>query len=217
MFDQLLTISVVLLPTLFAVAVEVVGRRIKVHPYWRVAALGFGVGISALTGLQVHRSDRAHREEVRQQHEDVDNLRTDLRQSEVELQVRDAYLRAKLESEAQFYAQLAQFAPGIKILAETSAEFARKQYEAKLVSDRELYQFTMKTVEKIRNFSQKYRTIRDREMDRVVTIASNPEISDTERQTQWNEIFERSVEVNHANSIGERCSSPASPRQFKLT
>ena len=56
MVDQILAVSVVLLPTLFAVGIEVVSKEIKEHLNWRIAVLGFGVGLSVLTWFQMSRA-----------------------------------------------------------------------------------------------------------------------------------------------------------------
>lgn len=56
MLDQVLAAAVVLLPTLFAVGIEVVSKEIKEHPVWRIAVLAFGVGISVLTWFQISRA-----------------------------------------------------------------------------------------------------------------------------------------------------------------
>jgi len=56
--DQVLAVAVVLLPTLFAVGIEVVSKEIKQHPYWRVAVLAFGIGLSALTWFQMSRANK---------------------------------------------------------------------------------------------------------------------------------------------------------------
>src|SRR5216684_158795 len=59
MVDQILAVAVVLLPTLFAVGIEVVSKEIKAHPYWRIAVLAFGLGLSALTWFQMSQATKA--------------------------------------------------------------------------------------------------------------------------------------------------------------
>jgi hypothetical protein len=59
MVDQILAVAVVLLPTLFAVGIEVISKEIKEHPYWRIGVLSFGVGLSALTWFQMSRATKA--------------------------------------------------------------------------------------------------------------------------------------------------------------
>lgn len=57
MADLILAILVVILPTAFAIAVELVSKDIKDRPYWRVVVLVFGFGTSGLTGYQMWRAD----------------------------------------------------------------------------------------------------------------------------------------------------------------
>jgi predicted transcriptional regulator len=57
MFDQILTVAVVLLPTIFAVVIELVSEDIKKSGFWRVGVLVFGVVLSILTFYQIHRAD----------------------------------------------------------------------------------------------------------------------------------------------------------------
>jgi hypothetical protein len=59
MLDQILSWMVVILPTLFAVGIEIVSRGIKERPYWRVAVIAFGLGLSSLTWLQMSRANKA--------------------------------------------------------------------------------------------------------------------------------------------------------------
>jgi hypothetical protein len=155
MLNRILTALSVLLPTLFAVALELVNRKTKTRTFWRFIVVAFGAGISAITALQIHGSDRAHRQEIQQELEEIQTLRAELRQSETEQRASNTYFRAKLEDQAQFCTQAAQLAAGVKVLAETGAEFEKKQFEADLVSDKQLYQFTLTVVTGIRDFSRK--------------------------------------------------------------
>jgi len=59
MVDQVLAVAVVLLPTLFAVGIEMVSKEIKEHLYWRIVVLTFGVGLSVLTWFQMSRANKA--------------------------------------------------------------------------------------------------------------------------------------------------------------
>ena len=56
-----LNCAVVLLPTLFAVVIEMVSKEIKEHPYWRVGVALFGISLSLLTGFVLYRNDRIAR------------------------------------------------------------------------------------------------------------------------------------------------------------
>lgn len=56
--DLILTWAVVILPSIFALAIEVVSKTIKERLVWRIAVIVFGIGLSALTGLQISRADK---------------------------------------------------------------------------------------------------------------------------------------------------------------
>jgi hypothetical protein len=131
----------------------------KASDKWKKWAWGlFVLLVLAQTGLQVkaRKEDAAKGQrqetEIGKQHTDIQNLIGDLHKSETQRQVDNAILRTKLED----YAGWAQLGPALMKLAETSAEFQKKQYEAKVISDHDLYDLTMKAVKNIRDFSQKY-------------------------------------------------------------
>jgi hypothetical protein len=58
MWDQVLSLMVVILPTLFAIGIEVVPEKIKKHLYWPIGVVAFGVGLSVLTGFQMFRANK---------------------------------------------------------------------------------------------------------------------------------------------------------------
>jgi hypothetical protein len=57
--DQILAIAVVLLPTVFAVVLEIVNEEIKKSVYWRVGVMAFGLSLSTLTAYQMVRATKA--------------------------------------------------------------------------------------------------------------------------------------------------------------
>lgn len=203
--DQIVTVSVVLLPTLFAVVIEMVSKEIKDRPKWRICVLLFGLGLSALTWTQISRADKAHKAELVQQHTDIENLRGDLHKSETERQVTEAYLKAKLEDSYQMNAQLAQLGPALMTLAKTSADFERKQYETKVTSNKELYDFTLGAVKKIRDFSQKYSALERQQTDELMAAARQAQ-SDTERQQRWNAETQKEIQLYYAKDAEFRNS-----------
>jgi hypothetical protein len=107
--------------------------------------------VLAQAGLQI-KSQKEYDAKADRQDTDIQNLSAELRKSETGRQIDNAILKTKLED----YAQLAQLGPALMKLAQTSADFQRKQYESKVISDRELYRLTMDSVKKIRDFSAKY-------------------------------------------------------------
>jgi hypothetical protein len=61
MLDFLLEFAVVILPTLFAVGIQVGSEEIKKRPLWRVGVISFGVLVSALTWCQMSRASKKAR------------------------------------------------------------------------------------------------------------------------------------------------------------
>jgi hypothetical protein len=59
MFDLLLSWAVVILPTAFALGIEVVSKEIRDRPYWRLGVIAFGIGLSSLTWFQMSRATNA--------------------------------------------------------------------------------------------------------------------------------------------------------------
>ena len=55
--------STVVLPTLFGLAMEIVGSRTKKHWAWRISVVAFGMGLSTLVYYQQHLSRKASAEE----------------------------------------------------------------------------------------------------------------------------------------------------------
>ena len=153
--------------------------------------LGIGDVVSAI------RADGAHQVELKAQHDDIENLRAELRKSEVHRQVSEAYLKAKLEDSYQMYSQLAESGPALLKLAQTSAESERKQYEAKVRSAKELYDFTMGVVRKIRDFSQKYRLLEAQESESLMNSMKQPQLSDADRQQRWNQAMQKEIQLNY--------------------
>lgn len=66
MVDQILAWAVVILPTIFALGIEVVSKEIREHPYWRIGVIVFGIGLSSLTWFQMSQATKvANREQER--------------------------------------------------------------------------------------------------------------------------------------------------------
>lgn len=102
-------------------------------------------------------------------------------------------------------AQLSQLGPALLKLAQVSADFQRKQYETKITSNKELYDFTMGAVKKIRDFSDKYRTL-ERQQSEVLMAAVRGVQSDAERQRRWNEETQKEIQLYYAKDSEFRSS-----------
>jgi hypothetical protein len=143
--------------------------------------------------VSVHKADTAHEIELRNQHSDLEKLTKELRNSETQRQVEHAVLRTKLED----FAQLSQLGPALMKLAQTSADFQKKQYETKIMSDRDLHDLTMKAVREIRDFSLKYS-----ELELKQILARNNAISGPVSEVDWRKTgldeFNRSVRMSRA-------------------
>jgi len=169
-----------------------------------VLALAFVLlGIGEL--VSIHKADKAHETEISNQHIDLENLRYDLRKSEIDRQISEAYLKAKLEDSYQMNAQLAQLGPALLKLAEVSATFQKKQYESKITSNRELYDFTIGVAKKIRDFSDKYRALGRQQSDASLAAMSGVQ-SDAERQRRWDEGIQKEIQLSYVRDSEFRTS-----------
>ena len=193
---------------MFGVVLAVVGAIVSILAFTG----GRRIGLALLFGLlgvgelvSIHRADTAHDTEVHNQHDDIENLRDELRKSDTERQVAEAYLKAKLEDSYQMNAQLSQLGPGLLKLAQVSADFEKKQYEAKTTSNKELYDFTMGVVKKIRDFSEKYQALRRQQSDALMVSAKEPQ-SDAERQRRWSEWTQKEIQLDYSRDSEFRAS-----------
>src|SRR5580700_154137 len=121
MFDQILTVLVVLLPTLFAVVLEAVNKEIKEHPYWKIGVLAFGIGLSALTWLQISRADKTHGREVEASAKAQVELKAELDQSLLTQQ----YTKGQLDSLSLMVGRLGQSTPQGEALAAAIKQMAQ--------------------------------------------------------------------------------------------
>ena len=150
---------------MFGVVLAVFGALVSILAFTGGKRIGLAL-IFVLLGagevVSILKADSIHQTEVRNQHIDIENLNNELHKSETQRQVDNAILRTKLED----YAGLSQLGPALMKLAQTSAEFQKKQYETRVLNDRDLYELTMKVVKNIRDFSAKYAQVeREREAE----------------------------------------------------
>ncbi len=99
---------------------------------------------------------------------DAENTQTTLRKSIATLteefqksdtgrQVDNAYLKAKLEDAYKVNEELRQLAPALMRVAQTGADYAKRQYEHKALGDKQLLELTQTVVTKIRALQDQYR------------------------------------------------------------
>lgn len=155
--------------------------------------------------VMIVKADRAHVAEVDAQHNDLEHLRDELRKAETARQVDVAKLSTRLED----YAQLAQFAPAIMKLAETSAEYSRKQYETKVTSNQQLRHFTADVVKRMRE-AERDHTLRQQAIRDKYRAQWHSGMTEAERSQLFNAETQESMqeEANYqysfkANILGD--------------
>jgi hypothetical protein len=181
--DQVLTYLVVLLPTLFAVVLEVVNKEIKDKPRWRVGVFAFGVGLSVLTAIQISHADRIHRRELEESGKNQRELQSTLDQSLLNQQ----YTKGQLESisimvgrPCQPSLQGEELAHAIKQMAQANAQNASDLK----ASNGELCKRAQAKAEEIRVFEAKYEAA-DRALEDQVFNQQRLATTDQERHNAF--------------------------------
>jgi hypothetical protein len=181
MLDQILTVLVVILPTLFAVLLEAVSKEIKEHPYWRIGVLTFGIGLSALTWIQISRADRIHDNEQKE-------LEGKLDQSLLAQQ----YTKGQLESLSLTVGQCNQSSPQLAVAIKQMAQANAQNASDLKASNAELCKRTYTKAEDIRRFQAKYESDRqavemqDLAKQRAATTdQASRELLNNMRQRDW--------------------------------
>ncbi len=195
---ELVDYMVVVLPTVIAVVSVWVAIKLEKgesHKFWWVSIVVAGVAASVLTGVSQSHARKEHERELDDQRQAVMSLRSVIQTNEVRSAADMGYLKAKLEDSEKLNEKLSKFAPAVMKLAETSAEFTRKQYETKVTSDKELYAFTIDVVKKIREFSQKYETLSRQQTDEMMNSVRQPNLTEAEKQQRWNQDTQKSIQL----------------------
>ena len=123
---------------------------------YRIAFIVLAVLGISVSGTAELMSDRDHAKELSDGRSQVSELQNTLQINQVQNARDMVYLKTKLDDQQQINDQLAKFGPSIYKLAEVTEEYTRKQYQAKVLSDQDLYNFTMGVVKKLRDFSVRY-------------------------------------------------------------
>ena len=176
---------------IFSLVLAVLGAIVSIWEFkgWKRIALAsafvlLGVG----EGVVLYRADVAHDAEVKQQHVDVEALRSDLQKSELQRAAESAYLRAKIED-------YDKFGPALMLIAKTGAEFQRKQYENKVQTEKELYDFTMDVVKRIRALEAKYNDAEEKARADY-DVARRGKITIEDNRGPWNDYIAKSTQLS---------------------
>lgn len=206
---ELVDFLVVVLPTVIAVVSVLVAIKLErgeSHKFWWASIVFVGVATSVLTGVSQSHARKEHERELDEQRQAVMSLRSVIQTNEVRNAADMGYLKAKLEDSEKLNEKFSRFAPAVMKLAETSAEFTRKQYEAKVTSDKELYAFTMGVVKKIREFSQNYEILSRQQSDEMMNRVRQPNLTEAEKQQRWNEDTQKSIQLYYSRNGEFRAS-----------
>jgi hypothetical protein len=153
----------------FAILLAIAGATVAVLEFsgWkRVLMVGLFVLLGIGEYISIRKADSAHAAEIAEQekvNEDqkkaIEGLQALMQANAVDNASKLGYLTAKLDDSEKLNEQ---YAPAIKQLAETSAQYMRKQYETKIETDKQLYDFTMGVVKKLRTASEQYEAMEDK-------------------------------------------------------
>ncbi len=183
MLDRIIDAVAVLSPLAIAIMSVLVGIKLARNPQdqshrrWWQGIIGLGVICSGMTLWQQERSRQAHIDEVNRSNNAVNGIKADLQKSELDRVADTNRLQGKLDV-------FAQFAPAIFKLAQATEENTRKQYEAKMLSNKELYDATMDVVKKMREFGQRRRLESARQMDANIA-AMRAATTEAEKAKAW--------------------------------
>jgi hypothetical protein len=182
-FDSLPSIAGILLAALaFAfVFVKELDEKLKDKRAirWCLAVMLSIIGVSAFVSDLVQKYDERIRTEnaEHKQEQDMNDIRQQLQASET-LRISDTrYMQGKLEV-------FAEFAPAIVKLAEATEFSTRKTYEAKMISNKDLYDATLRVVTKLREFSNKRHIQSDQRANQQMAAVRAAK-TDGERQKVW--------------------------------
>jgi hypothetical protein len=154
MLDRIIDAVAVLSPLAIAIMSVLVGIKLARNPQdqshrrWWWGIIGLGVICTGVTLWQQERSRQAHIDEVNRSNNAVNGIKADLQKSELDRVADTNRLQGKLDV-------FTQFAPAIFKLAQATEENTRKTYEAKMLSNKDLYDATMDVVKKMREFGQR--------------------------------------------------------------
>jgi hypothetical protein len=204
MLDRIIDAVAVLSPLAIAIMSVLVGIKLAKNPQdqshrnWWWAIIGLGVICSGVTLWQQERSRQAHADELSRQNDAVNGIRLQLQKSELDRIADTNRLQGKLEV-------FAEFAPAIFKLAQATEESTRKQYEAKMLSNKELYDATMNVVKKLREFGQK-RRLESQQQTNAHMAAMRNATNEAERSKLWAEETNNSVAAYYRTDAEFRAS-----------
>lgn len=118
---------------------------------WRFRGYALAAAILAIAqGARLYKASVESQRVQTSLNSSIANLNSEIQRSDTARQVDNAYLKAKLEDAYKVNQQLTGLAPALLKMAQVSADYSKKQYETKVLSDKKLLDFTAAVVTKIR-------------------------------------------------------------------
>jgi hypothetical protein len=185
LFNMLPSLAGLLLATLaFAlVFVKEIDEKLKDKRLvrWCLAVVLCVIGVTAFISdiKQKDDAESAHSAEMRKQSDEMNSIKDQLRNSELNRVSDTRYMQGKLDV-------FAQFALAIMKLAQATELSTRKTYEEKMLSNKELFDMTMKAVSKLREFSKRRKMQSDQLINQQIA-AMQAAKTDEERMRVWQE------------------------------
>ncbi len=152
---------------------------------WRFR--GYAVAAAILTIAQGVRLYQASQESHRVQaslNNSIRDLNGEIQKSDTASQVDNAYLKAKLEDAYKVNQELTGLAPALLKVAQVSADYTKKQYENKVLSDKKLLEFTAQAVTKIREIQSRCDT-GTQKAESIISVPPPTEPMSQEQRNQY--------------------------------
>jgi len=203
-FNSLPSLAGILLATLaFAlVFVKELDEKLKDKRTvrWCLAIVLAIIGVSGFISDLVQKAEERTRTQKTEteQRQAVDAIKDQLHQSEIQRIIDTRFLEGQIKV-------FAEFAPAIVKLAQATELNTRKTYEAKMLSNKELYDATIDVVKKMRAFGQKRRLESEQQMNASMA-AMRKAASEAERSKLWTEETNNSVAAYYRTDTEFRTS-----------
>lgn len=167
---------------------------------WCLAIVLAAIGVTGFISDLVQKADEKTRAQnaEKEQKTAVDGFNEQLHQSELHRIADTRYMQGQLDV-------FVQFAPAIVKLAQATELNTRKTYEAKMLSNKDLYDATIEVVKRMRAFGQKRELESAQQMNASMAAMRNA-TNDAEKLKLWTEERNNSIAASYRNDAEFRAS-----------
>src|ERR1017187_503281 len=137
----------------------------------------------------------------------IATLAEGFQRSDTGRQVDNAYLKAKLEDAYKVNDELRQLAPALMKVAQTGADYAKRQYEYKALGDKQLLELARTVVTKIRALQSQYKREEQKVIESMSEFPFKPNATREEmaqqgalRQSQFIQAYDQ-LRFNYENAF----------------